>query len=107
LPEEVLTLAEAASYLRLSEPDLLKAVQAQELPGRLIAGQWRFLRSAIKQWLSSTTLPAARKAAQLAVIGLWKDDPDLEDMLEEIYRQRGRPITEDGSYRLFHGLTRE
>jgi hypothetical protein len=36
-----------------------------------------------------------------------KDDPYLEDMLEEIYRARGRPITEDGSYRLFHGLRPE
>jgi hypothetical protein len=40
----------------------------------------------------------------MAVVGMWKDDPDLEDMVEEIYRRRGRPITEDGSYRLFHGL---
>jgi hypothetical protein len=40
-----------------------------------------------------------------ALAGAWKDDPELENIVEEIYRQRGRPITEDGSYRLFHGLT--
>jgi hypothetical protein len=48
-----------------------------------------------------------RKAAQLAAAGSLRDDPDLEDMVEEIYRRRGRPITEDGSYRLFHGLNPE
>jgi excisionase family DNA binding protein len=105
---EVFTLAEAAAYLRLPEKDVTALVSTQGLPGRLIGGEWRFLKSAIQQWLSaSEPTPEARKAAQLAVVGSWKDDPYLEDMLEEIYRQRGRPITEDGSYRLFHGLKPE
>jgi hypothetical protein len=43
----------------------------------------------------------------MSVVGAWKDDPDLEAMLEEVYRRRGRPITEDGSFKLFHGLSRE
>ena len=29
---------------------------------------------------------------------------DLLVIVEDIYRQRGRPITEDGSYHLLHGL---
>ncbi len=105
-PGEVLTLAEAAAYLRLAEADVISAVHAQGLPGRLINGEWRFLKTAIQQWLS-TPLPKGSKEAQMAVVGAWKDDPYLEDMVEEIYRRRGRPITEDGSYRLFHGLSRE
>ena len=48
-----------------------------------------------------------QNAAMLAMAGAWKNDPYLEDMVEEIYRQRGRPITKDGSYRLFHGLNPE
>jgi len=27
--------------------------------------------------------------------GALKDDPYLEEMLEQIYRERGRPMTED------------
>lgn len=108
LAGEVLTLAEAAAYLRLPEKDVIHAATAEGLPGRLLRGEWRFFRAAIQQWLS-TPRPTAetRKAAQLAVVGSWKDDPYLEGMLEEIYRSRGRPITEDGSYRLFHDLNPE
>ncbi len=107
-PGEVLTLAEAAAYLRLPEKDVIAAASTQGLPGRMIGGEWRFLKSAIHQWLS-VSLPTdeMRKAAQLAAAGSLRDDPDLEDMVEEIYRKRGRPITEDGSYRLFHGLNPE
>jgi hypothetical protein len=107
-PAEVLTLAEAAAYLRLPETDVIGAVSSQGLPGRLVGGEWRFLRVAIQQWLSvSQPTPAIRNAALLAFAGAWKDDPYLEDMVEEIYRKRGRPITEDGSYRLSHGLNPE
>jgi excisionase family DNA binding protein len=107
-PSDVLTLAEAAAYLRLSEQDVMTLVHSQGLPGRCLAGEWRFLKTAIQQWLATAepTLET-RKAAQLAIAGTLKDDPYLEDMLEEIYRARGRPITEDGSYRLFHGLKPE
>jgi len=107
-PREVLTLAETAAYLRLSEKDVIAAVSCQGLSGRTINGEWRFLKPAIQQWLSvSQPTAEMRKAALLAMAGAWKDDPDLEDMVEEIYRRRGRPITEDGSYRLFHGLNPE
>jgi excisionase family DNA binding protein len=107
-PGDVLTLSEAAAYLRLPEADVIGLVHSQGLPGRLIGDQWRFLKAAIQQWLSTgAPTPQTRKAAQLALAGAWKDDPDLEAMVEEIYRRRGRPITEDGSYKLFHGLSPE
>jgi excisionase family DNA binding protein len=105
---EVLTLAEAAAYLRLPEKDIIAAASTQGLPGRLVGGEWRFLKTTLQQWLSfSQPTAEMRKAALLAFAGSWKDDPYLEDMVEEIYHQRGRPITEDGSYRLFHGLSVE
>lgn len=102
-PAEVLTLAEAAAYLRLPEADTIGLVHSQDLPGRLAGGQWRFLKSAIQVWLSKPP-PKYSKEAQRSVAGLLADDPDLAPMVEEIYRKRGRPITEDGSYNLLHGL---
>src|ERR1700681_224842 len=79
---EVLTLSEAAAYLRLPEEDVLRLVDQQALPGRRLANEWRFLKSAIQQWLS-TPPPRFSKEAQSAVIGSWKDDPNLEEELKE------------------------
>jgi excisionase family DNA binding protein len=92
---EVLTLAEAAAYLRLSEAELIALVHSQDLPGRFTGREWRFLKSAIQHWLSSgTPTRQARKEAQLALAGKYKDDPDLMRICEEAYRQRDRPLTE-------------
>jgi excisionase family DNA binding protein len=104
-PDEVLTLAEAAAYLRLPEADVIGLVHSQGLPGRMVGGEFRFLKAAIQQWLSTgSPTPSSRKAAQLKAAGAFKDDPDLLGIVENIYRKRGRPITEDGSYNLLHGL---
>jgi excisionase family DNA binding protein len=104
-PVEVLTLAEAAAYLRLPEREVIAATTSQGLPGRLVGGEWRFLKTALQQWLTvSQPTDEMRKAAQMAAAGAFKDDPDLIRICEEAYRQRGRPITEDGSYNVLHGL---
>ena len=91
---EVLTLAEAAAYLRLPEAEVAGLVQSQGLPGRRIAGQWRFLKAAIQHWLASAPQTwETRRAAILELAGKYKDDPDLERIVQEAYRRRGRPMT--------------
>ena len=75
----------------------------QDMPGRLAGTEWRFLKSAIQEWLSKPP-PQYSKEALMARAGSWKNDPDLLSIVEDIYRKRGRPITEDGSYNLLHGL---
>jgi hypothetical protein len=92
-PAEVLTSAEAAEYLRVSEEALLRAVGPVGVPARLIDGEWRFLKSALQEWLCTDLKPSSRESL-LSVAGAWKDDPYLDEMLKEIYRQRGRPMTE-------------
>lgn len=92
---EVLTLAETAAYLRLPESEVIQLIQSQDLPGRQSVSGWRFLKSAIQAWLSG--LPrTSSKQALLGMAGRFKDDPFLDDIVKEAYRQRGRPITEDG-----------
>ncbi|MFO0881533.1 MAG: helix-turn-helix domain-containing protein [Gemmataceae bacterium] len=98
-PPEVLTLAEAAAYLRLPEKDVVAAATTQGLPGRMVAGEWRFFKAAIQQWLGvSQPTAEMRKAAVLSVAGTFKDDPDLLPILEEAMRRRGREPGPDGSY---------
>src|SRR5262245_33108233 len=91
---EVLTLAEAAAYLRVPEADVVRMVGPSGLPGRLIGSEWRFSRTAIERWLQAPPQASTRESL-LALTGAWKDDPDVDDMLKEIYRRRGRPMTED------------
>jgi excisionase family DNA binding protein len=91
----VMTLAETAAYLRLSEPETEELVYSKNLPGRCIGEQWRFLKCAVDDWLKGLSVQSS-KDAQMALAGVWKDDPTVPEMLKEIYRQRGRPMTEDG-----------
>ncbi|MFL5343089.1 MAG: helix-turn-helix domain-containing protein [Gemmataceae bacterium] len=93
---DVLTLAEAAAYLRLPEADIIRLVNDADLPGRTIGIEWRFLKAAIEDWLRCAATHPSKEAA-LSRIGSWKDDPHVEEELKEIYRQRGRPMTEDAS----------
>src|SRR5687767_490294 len=52
---EVLTLAEAAALLRVSEDGLKGDADAGKLPGRFVAGEWRFSKTALLAWLASAT----------------------------------------------------
>ncbi len=52
-PREILTLAEIARYLKVSEKTILRMVKRGELPGSKVASQWRFQRVAIDQWLTA------------------------------------------------------
>jgi excisionase family DNA binding protein len=92
---DVLTLGEAAAYLRVTEDQVLRLVRYQDLPARLLDTEWRFLKLAIQDWLR-TTPPRGSREAVLSVAGAWKDDPLFEEELKEFHKQRGRPITEDG-----------
>jgi excisionase family DNA binding protein len=95
-PSEVMTLGEVAAYLRLPEGEIVSAVHAEGLPARYVGGQWRFLKPAIQEWLATgEPTPQTRRAAQLALVGKYKDDPDLMRILEEAMRARGRRPTED------------
>jgi excisionase family DNA binding protein len=48
---DVLTLAEAASYLRVTEDALRELADRDAIPARRIAGDWRFLKRALADWL--------------------------------------------------------
>lgn len=90
----VLTLAETATFLRVSKADVLKAVRSQCLPARKVRDEWRFSLEAIRQWLSSPVGVPSPQEFWSTHFGALKNDPYLAEMLEDIYRRRGRPETE-------------
>jgi hypothetical protein len=95
---EILTLAEAAGFLRVSVEALKTDAINGRVPCRLVGGEWRFSRVALLCWLShlepkyDTSEPIGQlissKEQMRAFIGMWKDDPTVDAMVEEIYRQR-------------------
>jgi hypothetical protein len=88
----VLTLDETAAYLRLPAETVVRLV-GRGLPGREIEGEWRFLKSAVDLWLGGRN----GKQSLLSFAGKMADDPHWQEMLDEIYRQRGRPEVEGES----------
>ena len=89
---EVLTLEEAAAFVRLSESTLEHEAFAKRLPGRYLEGQWRFTRQGLLDWVNTSIGQGGSQEHLLALAGLWKDDPTVDAMVEEIYRERKRHL---------------
>ena len=49
--DQILTLEELASYLKIPKSTLYKLVQEGRIPGQKLGKQWRFANRAIDQWL--------------------------------------------------------
>ena len=56
MPDEVLTIKEAAALLKLAEKTVYTMAQAGEIPAFKIRGQWRIKRSEFDLWLDSRQL---------------------------------------------------
>ena len=83
---EVLTLEEAADYLRLPKESVEKHAALGRIPGRRIEDTWRFLKTAIDDWLRAQD----SRSILLEQAGALADDESLPDLLRGIYRARGR-----------------
>ena len=88
--ERVLTLTEAAAFLRVNEAALADKAAAGEIPAQQIGGEWRFLQRALVDWLHTAsvngapTAAAGSKGAVLKVFGMFKDESDLEARLADL-----------------------
>ena len=94
--EDILTLAEAAAYLRVPESAVEQLATAEEIPARKIGGEWRLLRQALEDWLRCPDRRPADKApepgskrAVLRHAGIFREDDDLEERLADARARRG------------------
>ena len=92
---EVMTIAEAAAFLRAPEDTIEKMANAGKLPSRRVGDEWRFLRSALCGWLGQngaahSEVPLSSKQRMLALAGVWKEDESVPDLIDAIYRERKR-----------------
>ena len=83
-PSEVLTLEEAAAYLRLPPEAIAREAAQGHIPGRRIEDAWRFLKVAIDDWLRSHD----SRLILLQQVGALADDKTLATLREDIYRAR-------------------
>ena len=51
-PPEVLNTSELASWLQVDEDAVTELAEQGDLPGRKLAGEWRFAREAVLDWLA-------------------------------------------------------
>ena len=91
---DVLTLQEAAAYLRLTESEVKSLGNSQGLPGRAVGDDWRFLKSALQDWLRLRPPAPGRKEAIPSFIGPSWDDPMEIEYRKELSRIRGRDLFE-------------
>lgn len=69
MDDEVLTLEEAAALLKVSETLVYQLARSGSLPGRKVGREWRFLRSALLEWLRA---PAKEDGVKEGVVQLDK-----------------------------------
>jgi excisionase family DNA binding protein len=90
---DILTLEEAATYLKLPKRVLEEQVDLGTIPGRNIAGHWRFFKPTLNQWLSeepSKKKELSSKELFLSQAGVFANDPTFPQLIEQIYANRRR-----------------
>ena len=88
---EVLTLPEAAAFLRIPPETVERLIAEEALPARKVDGEWRFSKAGLHYWL----ITAQTKEALLKSAGAFRDDPTLADVLAIIERNRNADVLKD------------
>jgi excisionase family DNA binding protein len=61
---EIMTIGEAAKYLRISRSSLYKVTREGRIPCQKVGRQWRFSREALDRWLDR--IPQSKKSEKLS-----------------------------------------
>jgi PTS system nitrogen regulatory IIA component len=59
-PQQIMTLAELANYLKVAEKTVVRMAREGKIPGTKVASQWRFMRSMVDEWLEKRMQPVTR-----------------------------------------------
>jgi len=59
-PTGIMTITEAAQYLRISLSSLYKLAQEGRVPCQKVGRHWRFRREAIDRWLEQIKVPSSK-----------------------------------------------
>ena len=51
--DEILTIEDVATYLKVTKKTIYRLVSSKRLPGFKVAGVWRFKKSELEHWISA------------------------------------------------------
>ncbi len=51
MEREILTVSEAASFLRIGKRSLYKLVKEGKVPGKKVLNKWRFEKECLREWV--------------------------------------------------------
>ena len=83
---EILTVEEAAAYLKLPVSTIYRLAERRQLPAHKVGRQWRFSRAAIDQWLQERS---SMPAASILVVD---DEAPIRDLLSQALGGHNRRI---------------
>ncbi len=83
---DVLTVPEAAAFLRVPQQAIEEMAANHRLPARRVGNDWRFLKSALEDWLRSSS----GRERMLAQVGALAHDPYLPQVRAAIAKNRRR-----------------
>jgi excisionase family DNA binding protein len=94
---DVLTLEEAAVYLRVTPEGLKSQAANGRMPAQLVDGEWRFLKSALMQWLKFG--PRTYEEMRRFAFPFWPDHPMIEEWLHTLEQRIVAQLTPPPSQR--------
>lgn len=84
--QSLMSIKEAADYLRVSSTTVYKLAQNGAIPATKVGGSWRFSRGLLDDWIAQS----ARKAkGRILVV---EDDAAVRDALADIIVRRGHDV---------------
>ena len=83
---DILTISEAATYLKLPVSTLYRLVERRAIPGHKVGRQWRFQRPVIDEWLRR------RSETISATILVVDDEEEVRAVIAEALGGEGRKI---------------
>ncbi len=101
MPPRLLTVSEAARYLRLNPRSVYLLAQRGAIPGTRVTGKWLFPEHLLQEWLESSARgrpapagsprePRGRRTLRIFLAG--SDDPALDLLAEIVATQPGAPV---------------
>jgi excisionase family DNA binding protein len=84
--EELMTIQDVATYLKMSSQTIYRMAQENKIPALKVRNRWRFRRSDIESWLISKD---DRSAKSILVVD---DDPDVAELFVRVLRPEGHRI---------------